>query len=167
MCIIFLVNCHIDMFLYLFAGPFVFSMFPKSTHETFSNKLYQTFKTHKRFVKPKLSRTDFTISHYAGEVCSLNLCSIQCTVGLCSTRIASIIPSTSRFSTNLTSFWTKTKTTWFLNTKTCWVFPNALLWQAFSLPSPKRLPNLLNFPRLVPVLRYLCFYFGNNVGDLT
>ncbi|XP_031270659.1 myosin-9 isoform X1 [Pistacia vera] len=43
-------------------------MFPKSTHETFANKLYQTFKTHKRFVKPKLSRTDFTISHYAGEV---------------------------------------------------------------------------------------------------
>ncbi|THG21657.1 hypothetical protein TEA_000286 [Camellia sinensis var. sinensis] len=43
-------------------------MFPKSTHETFSNKLYQTFKSHKRFVKPKLSRTDFTISHYAGEV---------------------------------------------------------------------------------------------------
>ncbi|XP_057439528.1 myosin-11-like [Lotus japonicus] len=43
-------------------------MFPKSTHETFANKLYQTFKNHKRFVKPKLSRTDFTISHYAGEV---------------------------------------------------------------------------------------------------
>ncbi|KAJ3695455.1 hypothetical protein LUZ60_000832 [Juncus effusus] len=43
-------------------------MFPKSTHETFSNKLYQTFKAHKRFVKPKLSRTDFTICHYAGEV---------------------------------------------------------------------------------------------------
>ncbi|KAK7397333.1 hypothetical protein VNO78_18501 [Psophocarpus tetragonolobus] len=43
-------------------------MFPKSTHETFSNKLYQTFKNHKRFVKPKLSRTEFIISHYAGEV---------------------------------------------------------------------------------------------------
>ncbi|XP_061371367.1 myosin-9-like isoform X2 [Gastrolobium bilobum] len=43
-------------------------MFPKSTHETFANKLYQTFKTNKRFIKPKLSRTDFTISHYAGEV---------------------------------------------------------------------------------------------------
>ncbi|KAD0611557.1 hypothetical protein E3N88_43986 [Mikania micrantha] len=43
-------------------------MFPKSTHETFSNKLYQTFKNHKRFIKPKLSRTDFTIAHYAGEV---------------------------------------------------------------------------------------------------
>lgn len=43
-------------------------MFPKSTHETFSQKLYQTFKVHKRFIKPKLSRTDFTISHYAGEV---------------------------------------------------------------------------------------------------
>ncbi|KAG7649627.1 Dilute domain [Arabidopsis thaliana x Arabidopsis arenosa] len=43
-------------------------MFPKSTHETFANKLYQTFKTHKRFIKPKLSRTDFAVAHYAGEV---------------------------------------------------------------------------------------------------
>ncbi|KAF7817809.1 myosin-11-like isoform X1 [Senna tora] len=43
-------------------------MFPKSTHETFANKLYQTFKSHKRFIKPKLSRTNFTIAHYAGEV---------------------------------------------------------------------------------------------------
>ncbi|XP_024926209.3 myosin-11 [Ziziphus jujuba] len=43
-------------------------MFPKSTHETFSNKLYQTFMKHKRFIKPKLSRTNFTIAHYAGEV---------------------------------------------------------------------------------------------------
>ncbi|XP_057517618.1 myosin-9-like [Amaranthus tricolor] len=43
-------------------------MFPKSTHETFSQKLYQTFKTHKRFIKPKLSRTAFTLAHYAGEV---------------------------------------------------------------------------------------------------
>ncbi|KAK1263833.1 hypothetical protein QJS04_geneDACA009534 [Acorus gramineus] len=43
-------------------------MFPKSTHETFSQKLYQTFKANKRFMKPKLSRTNFTISHYAGEV---------------------------------------------------------------------------------------------------
>ncbi|XP_044485925.1 myosin-17-like isoform X2 [Mangifera indica] len=43
-------------------------MFPKSTHETFAHKLYQTFKNNKRFIKPKLSRTDFTISHYAGEV---------------------------------------------------------------------------------------------------
>ncbi|KAJ8559335.1 hypothetical protein K7X08_003393 [Anisodus acutangulus] len=43
-------------------------MFPKSTHETFSQKLYQIFKTNKRFIKPKLSQTDFTIAHYAGEV---------------------------------------------------------------------------------------------------
>lgn len=47
---------------------YICSMFPKSTHETFSQKLYQTFKTHKRFAKPKLSRTNFTICHYAGEV---------------------------------------------------------------------------------------------------
>ncbi|PSS15490.1 Myosin-17 like, partial [Actinidia chinensis var. chinensis] len=31
-------------------------------------KLYQTFAKNKRFTKPKLSRTSFTISHYAGEV---------------------------------------------------------------------------------------------------
>ncbi|PQQ00844.1 hypothetical protein Pyn_39723 [Prunus yedoensis var. nudiflora] len=43
-------------------------MFPRSTHETFSQKLYQTFKDHKRFSKPKLSPTDFTICHYAGDV---------------------------------------------------------------------------------------------------
>lgn len=44
------------------------SMFPRSTHETFAEKLYQTFKDHKRFSKPKLSRSDFTICHYAGDV---------------------------------------------------------------------------------------------------
>ncbi|KAG9447665.1 hypothetical protein H6P81_013793 [Aristolochia fimbriata] len=43
-------------------------MFPRSTHETFAQKLYQTFKSHKRFSKPKLARTDFTICHYAGDV---------------------------------------------------------------------------------------------------
>ncbi|KAL0925889.1 hypothetical protein M5K25_004263 [Dendrobium thyrsiflorum] len=43
-------------------------MFPKSTHETFSQKLYQTYKAHKRFSKPKLARTAFTINHYAGDV---------------------------------------------------------------------------------------------------
>ncbi|KAJ7977136.1 Myosin [Quillaja saponaria] len=43
-------------------------MFPRSTHETFVQKLYQTFKNHKRFTKPKLSRSDFTICHYAGDV---------------------------------------------------------------------------------------------------
>ncbi|KAI4340291.1 hypothetical protein MLD38_025142 [Melastoma candidum] len=43
-------------------------MFPRSTHETFAQKLYQTFKTHKRFSKPKLARSDFTICHYAGDV---------------------------------------------------------------------------------------------------
>ncbi|KAJ1427614.1 P-loop containing nucleoside triphosphate hydrolase [Sesbania bispinosa] len=41
-------------------------MFPRSTHETFAEKLYQTFKDNKRFNKPKLSRTDFTVNHYAG-----------------------------------------------------------------------------------------------------
>jgi len=44
------------------------SMFPRSTHETFAQKLYQTYKNHKRFTKPKLARSDFTICHYAGDV---------------------------------------------------------------------------------------------------
>ncbi|CAI0383211.1 unnamed protein product [Linum tenue] len=43
-------------------------MFPRSTHETFAQKLYQTFKDHKRFSKPKLARSDFTVVHYAGDV---------------------------------------------------------------------------------------------------
>ncbi|PWA65541.1 IQ motif, EF-hand binding site [Artemisia annua] len=43
-------------------------MFPKSTPDTFSNKLYQTFKNHKRFIKPKMARSDFIVAHYAGEV---------------------------------------------------------------------------------------------------
>jgi myosin heavy subunit len=43
-------------------------MFPKSTHETFSQKMYQTYKAHKRFSKPKLAQTAFTINHYAGDV---------------------------------------------------------------------------------------------------
>ncbi|XP_047336364.1 myosin-6-like [Impatiens glandulifera] len=43
-------------------------MFPRSTHETFAQKMYQTYKNNKRFSKPKLSRTDFTICHYAGDV---------------------------------------------------------------------------------------------------
>ncbi|VVA89970.1 unnamed protein product [Arabis nemorensis] len=43
-------------------------MFPRSTHDTFAQKLYQTFKDHTRFAKPKLAQTDFTICHYAGDV---------------------------------------------------------------------------------------------------
>ncbi|XP_074320673.1 myosin-11-like isoform X2 [Silene latifolia] len=43
-------------------------MFPKSTPETLASKLFQTYKNHRRLVKPKLSRTNFIVSHYAGEV---------------------------------------------------------------------------------------------------
>lgn len=48
-------------------------MFPKSTPETFASKLYQTYKSHKRITKPKLSRKDFIVTHYAGEVYSFVL----------------------------------------------------------------------------------------------
>ncbi|XWS46936.1 hypothetical protein CRYUN_Cryun14cG0110900 [Craigia yunnanensis] len=43
-------------------------MFPRSTHETFAQKLYQIFKDHRRFVKPKLACTEFTVVHYSVEV---------------------------------------------------------------------------------------------------
>ncbi|XP_019258831.1 PREDICTED: myosin-15 [Nicotiana attenuata] len=43
-------------------------MFPKSTHHTFSNKLFQNFRGHPRLEKEKFYETDFTISHYAGKV---------------------------------------------------------------------------------------------------
>ncbi|KAK9273704.1 hypothetical protein L1049_018514 [Liquidambar formosana] len=43
-------------------------MFPKSTHETFSMKLFQNLRAHQRLEKAKFSETDFTMSHYAGKV---------------------------------------------------------------------------------------------------
>ncbi|XP_039031656.1 myosin-15-like isoform X2 [Hibiscus syriacus] len=43
-------------------------MFPKSTHETLSTKLFQNFRGHLRLEKAKFSETDFTVSHYAGKV---------------------------------------------------------------------------------------------------
>lgn len=43
-------------------------MFPKSTGETFSTKLFQSFPAHSRLEKAKFFETDFTISHYAGKV---------------------------------------------------------------------------------------------------
>ncbi|KNA05554.1 hypothetical protein SOVF_189230 [Spinacia oleracea] len=43
-------------------------MFPKSTHETFTTKLFQNFPSHSRLEKARFSRTDFTVSHYAGKV---------------------------------------------------------------------------------------------------
>lgn len=47
-------------------------MFPKSTHETFSMKLFQSFPAHPRLEKVKFSRTDFSVSHYAGKACPLS-----------------------------------------------------------------------------------------------
>ncbi|KAG0502343.1 hypothetical protein HPP92_002415 [Vanilla planifolia] len=43
-------------------------MFPKSTFESFSTKLFQSLQNHSRLEKEKFSATDFTISHYAGKV---------------------------------------------------------------------------------------------------
>ncbi|XP_010526029.1 PREDICTED: myosin-15 [Tarenaya hassleriana] len=43
-------------------------MFPRSTHESFSMKLFQNFRSHTRLEKTKFSETDFTLSHYAGKV---------------------------------------------------------------------------------------------------
>jgi len=60
------------LFLWFLVYPSCTSMFPKCTHESFSQKLYEKFRNNKRFCKPKLSRTAFTIQHYAGEVSNLH-----------------------------------------------------------------------------------------------
>lgn len=48
--------------------PALLSSCRQATHEDFANKLYgaPSVSDSKRFSKPKLSRTDFTIDHYAG-----------------------------------------------------------------------------------------------------
>ncbi|XP_062188731.1 myosin-8-like [Phragmites australis] len=43
-------------------------MLRNSTHEIFAEKLYQIFKENPHFSRPKFSRSDFTIHHYAGHV---------------------------------------------------------------------------------------------------
>ncbi|KAK3153628.1 hypothetical protein QOZ80_2BG0178580 [Eleusine coracana subsp. coracana] len=44
----------------------------KSTHETFATKLFQNLRTHPRLDKPKLSKTDFALSPFAGKACPVN-----------------------------------------------------------------------------------------------
>lgn len=63
LCTIGLCSLSLSWFSYLC------SMFPKSTHATFSTKLFQNFRAHPRLEKAKFSETDFTISHYAGKAC--------------------------------------------------------------------------------------------------
>jgi len=64
-------------------------MFPRSTHESFSMKLFQNFRFHPRLEKPKFSETDFTLSHYAGKASlarghSLMLfCFVKISISLC------------------------------------------------------------------------------------
>lgn len=43
----------------------------QATNADYANRLYQSpmVKESKRFTKPKLSQTAFTIEHYAGGVC--------------------------------------------------------------------------------------------------
>jgi hypothetical protein len=69
---------HVSDKTSFFGCPIFSSMFPKSTHETLSQKLYEKFKNHKRFAKPKLSRTAFTIQHYAGDVSIFNIIMTLC-----------------------------------------------------------------------------------------
>ena len=39
-------------------------LFLKSTNEMFATKLFNRFGNHQRISKPRLARTDFTLSHY-------------------------------------------------------------------------------------------------------
>ncbi|TXG61785.1 hypothetical protein EZV62_013148 [Acer yangbiense] len=83
-------------------------MFPKSTHVTFSMKLFQHVRDHARLEKAKFSETDFTISHYAGKACS-------------------------RSPIKLIAFWIKIVIMLWLNTAIFCLLPNAPLFLVFSL----------------------------------
>lgn len=63
-------SCH-SLVLVMLIFLHCCSMFPKSTHETFSTKLFRNLGSHSRLEKTKFSETDFTISHYAGKACPL------------------------------------------------------------------------------------------------
>lgn len=130
------------------------SMFPKSTHETFAQKLYQTFKNNKRFIKPKLSRTSFTISHYAGEVTIVLLLSIK--VGP-NSPLFMTIDCFFMFPRSL--IWLicsliRTKIMLWQNISLFWRNPHAPLWQVFFLHFLKNHRSPPNFRQLVPGLRY-------------
>nr|ABG00024.1 Myosin head family protein, expressed [Oryza sativa Japonica Group] len=57
-------------------------MLRNSTHETFAEKLYQKFKDNPHFSKPKFSRSDFTIHHYAGNVAVSGYLESWCLYGI-------------------------------------------------------------------------------------
>lgn len=130
------------------------SMFPKSTHETFSQKLYQTFQKNKRFSKPKLSRTDFTIVHYAGEVSFLGLViSFFCFMLNSISSVAEVSLLFCRLCTRPICFWIKIKITWWQNIKLCWQPQNVLLQLHFFLHFQRTLQSHPNFLQLDQDLR--------------
>ncbi|KAG1334299.1 hypothetical protein COCNU_03G004180 [Cocos nucifera] len=68
-------------------------MFPKSTHETFSTKLFRSVGSHPRLERAKFSETDFTISHYAGKGLK---CRWDARMGYCPKCWDRIVPSLSQ-----------------------------------------------------------------------
>lgn len=103
-------------------------MLPRSTHETFAQKLYQTFKNHKRFAKPKLSRSDFTICHYAGDV------STECFAFILLAELVLMWKcSLYRLPIKHSYFWTRIKIMLLLNIRLSWVLQNVPSFLAFFL----------------------------------
>ena len=140
------------------------SMLPRSTHETFAQKLYQTFKNHKRFVKPKLSRSDFTICHYAGDVSMNCLCSVSYSCFLINLMETLMCRSPIKPS----YFWTRTRIMLLLNIRLSWVLQDVRLFQAFSLFFLMTPQSRQSFHRLVPDSRCImnCFYYYNDSTEI-
>ena len=130
-----------------------YSMLPRSTHETFAQKLYQTFKNHKRFAKPKLSRSDFTICHYAGDVsmnwfCVFFVNIVHRTKPLTKLSLYIYI-FLYRSLIKQSYFWTRIKIMLLLNIRLSWMLQNVHLFRAFSL-FYLRIP--LNLPSFHPLV---------------
>ena len=119
-------------------------MFPRSTHETFAEKLFQTFKDNKRFAKPKLSNSAFTIDHYAGEVWIFNSVYISDIVNIWSWKnpeipkqlqydaISCLQCSSFRWRIKLSFSWIRTRTMLLRSIRLSWMLQSVSLYQAYS-----------------------------------
>lgn len=126
------------------------SMFPKSTHETFAQKMYQTYKGHKRFSKPKLARTDFNINHYAGDVCVIMRGIL---IIFCAYDFLIFLFCLNRLPIKPINSWTKIRIMLLQNIKLYWLLLIAHLLQIFSLRCLMNHQSNPSFLPLVPASR--------------
>lgn len=144
--VMFFLHLFLLYFLNKWLSVCLYSMFPRSTHDTLAQKLYQTFNSHKRFSKPKLARTDFTICHYAGDVSDLNYLKSVCFKFFswwqkCKLGLVTVFLFNFRLRIRLNSFWTRTKIMWLENINLSWTLQTVPLSHRCSQNCERNPPN--------------------------